>query len=794
MHKRCELIVHRKRNRNGSSMLTLTYNNKINIEYFISQKIPTITLKKENFLYGKYLNKIFDVNFVHNFYCFEISNDIDLTNNNIYFNLNEITSLYLFTLDLFSENYTTNKIYIIQKNSNIKKIYLGLIGQKKTIKVTIIMNDNELYYLNTDMRLNSPIYFEYLKCNKTYYIIENYKKEENNILNNLYIMINKYYGKIKLVYYNLTKDVNDEIQNGFVINDYNGENKIINIFNNYNLYILNCITPCAFELEFIYINNKIDILTEGQQITTYLPPRNIKKFNILLSDIIKNYIFSVEILNKNINNQLDINIINSDNINNEELSLGKDLNISNNYYYKKIMYCRNVITTVTLNSDTGTFINFFLTSNRLFNYALEGETIINKDELRSIAFKIDKNLLFDYISFNAIRNKKNITMKYGLKVISNNNLDENNKLLVPTPDISINDKNEIYLRFSNPYNKFDSINENDTNYSFYLLFSFELNNLENYPIYIDIRYNYDDKIIKLNSVKPEIIGSGKNYQIFGDIDYLNKDKILFNINKCNNETYSLINYYENESLIISNNTITNSKATIITNNLYYNSVIKLIKHSNNNENKISFFSQQYLNGDIYMNYFAINEKLFNELSMTKNNYTITFKDNIRTSISINWEKYTLSNSTMQMKTNYSLFILPKESKIITMCQLSQIPANYSFIDKNYYDADLSQGSYKVGIIASIISEEYPIIVFYDFVDIIVTGRINAKMIVFLAIFGWFLIMIMLICICRKKYNRCYKKNEGKLSPDFEESSFINSDESGVSESINNDIQDEHTER
>ena len=57
----------------------------------------------------------------------------------------------------------------------------------------------------------------------------------------------------------------------------------------------------------------------------------------------------------------------------------------------------------------------------------------------------------------------------------------------------IENKNEIYIRFSNPYDKYNSrINQEDF---IYLLVKFDNVKNNNNTIYIDIRYYYNNSIL-----------------------------------------------------------------------------------------------------------------------------------------------------------------------------------------------------------------------------------------------------------------------------------------------------------
>ena len=83
---------------------------------------------------------------------------------------------------------------------------------------------------------------------------------------------------------------------------------------------------------------------------------------------------------------------------------------------------------------------------------------------------------------------------------------------------------------------------------------------------------------------------------------------------------------------------------------------------------------------------------------------------MRAEIIINWNKFIDNN---YIDVNYSIFILPENSIVNSMCQLSLIPSNKSVINTNNIEINLEEGKYKVAIIASVINKEFPITNMYD---------------------------------------------------------------------------------
>ena len=259
--------------------------------------------------------------------------------------------------------------------------------------------------------------------------------------------------------------------------------------------------------------------------------------------------------------------------------------------------------------------------------------------------------------------------------------------------------------------------------------------------------------------KPYTLLSQKEYQIFGDSNNKENNKVLLNINKCNiTKDYYIKTYYENYENDIAEEKISGSRNIILHDNLFNRTKFLLysnnsttdmdLDNSNNTKNSL-LQASYYKNDDIYMNYFSINESLFNSIKITQD-YKISYKDNLMT-ITLIWNDYiTNKNIINNLQVNYSLYILPKDSPINTICQMSLIPPNISIIEKNKSSHKLPKGKYKIGIIASVINDEFPITTVYDFSNINVPQRIN----IFIIIIGIIIILVIEIIICK-----LFKKNK-----------------------------------
>ncbi len=751
--------------------------------YSISKRIPIIKIKEnEDKIFSHILNSTNDT---HLFYKFELDKNINLTKNNLFVFADDI-SKSIFITNLTSLISYNSKMLVIEKNSsNITEFFVGIKNrEKKKINITIKFYENDFYYLNGNERLNQKIYFEHLNCNNKYYIIENYYNSNDNLKK--YLIINRFYGNFSLKYYNSIRNINFEEyeikENGIEI-----LNEIEIIKGSLNIFILNCKTPSSFTFEFFSDDVKANLL-EGEQFKTYLYPNtNYYKINLnLLNEKNNKYLFYLSIFD--IKNETSLNyIFDSDRYKNQIKLENPKLNIT------EIIY--NDIEDniqIRLNADNGAFIYYYLTSNRLFYNIVEGETFITDKSKSNLALKIKKDYNFDYITFEAESEYEKMNLNYELKILNVENID-NNRILAPLPEINKkSETNKINFHISNPYNKFDSSIDDD-NY-FYLLINFP--NIYQYPIYVNIKYIYNKNIISLKQNEYEIIKLENEYEIYGDKNYLLKNKIFFNINKCDySKNYSFTNYYENIKNIIIQNNIIYNREKYLTDNLYCNSKF-IIKKERNEKNEEYFYPSNYYNkGDIYLNYFLVNEQMYNTIDIT-NDFSIKYKDKMRKTTNLYWNEYIIKNKNQHILTNYSIYILPKESPVNTICQLSLIPSNISILNLTNIDINIEEGNYKIAIVASVIDKEFPIITMYDILNLNVSKRINIIFIAFLILIVLSIIVIILYFYYRKKRKFiCFKRKEVMFSSQIEENKLIENKNNDEIDALNKErINKNHNER
>jgi hypothetical protein len=175
------------------------------------------------------------------------------------------------------------------------------------------------------------------------------------------------------------------------------------------------------------------------------------------------------------------------------------------------------------------YYKLYLISNQFYKNVVEGLTKIDYNE-NAIAFKIRKDIAFDFFIFKSYSYKieNSISLAYDLKIVKEKNIEKDKVMLsISTSPVREINKKEINIRFSNPYDKFNSrIYEGDF---VYLLVKF-LSNDYIFPIYIDIRYYYNNSIITLEPSGNNILLKNEGYKIYGKNDN-NFEKILLNINK-----------------------------------------------------------------------------------------------------------------------------------------------------------------------------------------------------------------------------------------------------------------------
>ena len=745
------LIKKRKENQKYFTLLIepKLIENNTETEIIVSKKFPQITIRKSEISNGKYFTKTHEMHSkIETFIKYNISN-ISLENHNlILFVLDKgVSSFYINNLTNLDKR---TKLYIFPKNSTKEKnhiIYLSLLGHvNKTTFQIMLDNEHDLSYIYSSSRNITNFYLERINCTKDFYIFESYFDSQDKMQKEIfYLDINPIYGDYDLYYfYNFF---------GNILSIFKKDNQILDKINglkpvNNDLTGLKfvCRNPSLIGVKYLAENINLNI-SEGKEITCVMEFGKFNKNFINISDINREYKFYIGFYKINTGDDIYISNIQIDNINSAHNLIVITTNTNKTEYVKQIYYEKGKeklkYSIQTYNDKTN--FKIFLISNQYYLNVVEGLTKINTEN-KAIAVKIRKDIIFDYFIFKAhcFNLSNDIPIHYELKIVNKKDI-EKDKVMQGINIYRYYFQKEIFMKFSNPYNKFNSrVKEDDY---VYLLVEFLIKD-EFYPIYIDLRYYYNDKIISIEETKPKIILNKKEYKIYGN-NNVEIDNILININKCKDfNNYSIEAYYENNNNLIFFKNITDKRTLLFHKNIYNNS--KIIFYSNESDKDIFLEKASYYeNGDIYMNYFPFNKNLNNLLQITKD-YSISYEDINSEKISFKWNPYLL-NAPQEFPVNYSLYILPQSSPINSICQMSLIPPNISLINEINYNIELPKGKYKISIIASVINNNFPLVTFYDFLNFEVSKRIHIKLIVIISISSLILIIgtSLLFFFCKK---------------------------------------------
>ena len=161
----------------------------------------------------------------------------------------------------------------------------------------------------------------------------------------------------------------------------------------------------------------------------------------------------------------------------------------------------------------------------------------------------------------------------------------------------------------------------------------------------------------------------------------------------------------------------------------------------------------------------IESTLLKELKFTSDFNIIYENGDSCNNIILSWKKYISresKNSKIDIPTNYSIYILPKNSIVNTMCQLFLIPSNKSIINKTQIEIDLNEGQYKIAIIAIVIDSEIPFEIMYNILELNVIKETNTTLIILLSLLGAMILILILFMIFRKKILFALKRRKRKF--------------------------------
>ena len=734
------------------------YQNNTEVDLTVSRPIPVYNITKDDISEGTIFTRNFFMNAkIEQFFKFNFQN-ISLEKQNLIMLISD-KSLSTFYYNSITTKEVRSKLLIIEKNTTNENnfvIYLSLLGPSNRTKLQITLDEHDISYTYKSVRSLTSFYIERLNCSKDYYIFQNYVSYIDEKLDEIFHLdINSIYGDYNLIYYeNIVSNISNIFKPDNDTMEILSENYLKRVSGEISIFKLSCKTPTLLKLNYFSENINLNI-SEGQEIIVHLDKclnyHDIFKNNyIKIKDLNKKYQFYFGYYKLKETKKEEIKTAMSTSIKGYEnffLTDNTPFIIIDSYYDKNKP--NKYFSVEVLNDNM--YYKLYLISNQYYKNVVEGLTKIDYSE-NPIAFKIRKDKCFDYFIFKAYSyNKENlISVEYDLKIVKKNNIEKDKVMLGMIAVRQISQK-EINIRFSNPYDKFNSrIEEGDF---VYLLVKFlSKNNV--FPIFIDIRYYNNNSIITLEPTGTNILLKNEEYKIYGKNDN-NFEKILLNINKCNvSKNYTIKTFYENNDNLLLIENITNERTFLFHDNLFNNT--KIIFHNNNNENNsINIHDNNclqqasyYKTGDLYMNYFPIKENIYNELLITTN-FSIWYEDGFN--LTFLWNDYII-NKNDNFNINYSIYILPKSSPINSICQMALIPPNISLINKNKYEIYLDKGEYKMSIIASIINKDFPLTTYYDFLEFKITKKINIVLLIIFCSIGLLIIiaLIFLIIYCKKK--------------------------------------------
>ena len=737
-----------------------------NIQISLSKRINNYIITKDNFTVNNTITQTLEVkNTYENFYKFTFE-DFSVENQNIILFIKEFNIASYYDERFNIGQFKGNRLYLIQKGSTISKthlVYIGLIGEilEVTLEITILKND--IIFLDSEQRDFLPFYIENIKYDDDKYIIENYSRLNTKDIKEYELNIIPFYGDYTLTYYNSynTTDLYNlyNYTNGTII-----DKKINIISGTSNFFRLSCTTPCALKFGYIYNKNE-DKLQEGDVRINYFDPSII--YSLAINNVNKKYYLFFQLYGdeENFNEEKNyVKFIYTD-IEYDLILLFK--NYSKNYRIKYYNYLRPLSgAKLTYQIKMNTLVKFYFVSTSLYNNIIEGLNIIEYPKT-NLAFKIQRDIKFDYISIDIYSHneKRDVSVLYDIQLITPSEISPNGNVLCELPVSGKRDKN-ISLIYSNPYNKYNTFIDLDT----IVVVTFQIKSTQNaFPIFFNIKYFYNNSAINIPYQETKILKTNENYKIFGNNEYVEKNNIILNINKCNiNKNYTIFGYYENVKNIIWKNDIINKRNIIINNNIFNNTNIKLEELNEldpdgniiNNENNNN--TNNFTDDEIYMNYFIIGDLYLDFQKITKN-YKIKYTNN-NEKVNLKWSPYISKNFGIpELTIQYNLYIFPENSKINSICQLSLLPPNYTIINETEYDININKGNYKINIIASVVNKELPLFTFYDELEIKVSYGFSIIIFICLSISFIFLITFMILY---SKYINSGKKNKTSHKKSF----------------------------
>ena len=646
-------------------------------------------------------------------------------NKNVLIYISEKNSLILYQGNLLlngtnniNENYNYQQLFIITKD-NINKITfentitIGLKGNSVSVLIQIKTDSNKIIFNNDFRSYNKTFLFDLINCKEPLYFVESY---DNDNIDFNYSIFESLYGNYNISYLSPIENIN------FITS----EKKLLdqNIFlNNLSsiIYSIQCQTPTSLRLRFIKEINEGKEILEREEIIGILKNNTVnysitnKSKSVLILEANNDIILKYAKVNKKINKSEPFFLETSDI---EKFSIEKD-------------------------NNKDCLIKLFLSSYSLYTKIIDGNSEIEYSK-NNILFKFRKDIFYDYVSFEIIskRNVKKINLFYDLIKMGN----YNGRFYLPNPTKYYSFENNYTMNITNPYHQNNS-KIKSSEYVF-LIFNFT-NKKEDYNIYINIRYLNYKKLKNIYSDNNYTFVEINNvYRICTDNEEEKNNNFVINVNKCNNFLkYNLIHYIFDENNIIEEQKIEKNGIYKFKEKIYNNTKLEL---------KSLESTQNNSNDKILLNYFFISEKDFNKYSY-KNEFKIELKDDGRL-VTITWSQYLFNDKDEAISTKYKLFILYQNSSINGICDLIKENENYTFTNETSYKLFLSEGDYKINIIAYSLDTKFPVFSIYNELIINIPQRSSSIFVVIgfiiIIVFGSSLVFIFIY------YGRNKKKKKG----------------------------------
>ena len=116
-------------------------------------------------------------------------------------------------------------------------------------------------------------------------------------------------------------------------------------------------------------------------------------------------------------------------------------------------------------------------------------------------------------------------------------------------------------------------------------------------------------------------------------------------------------------------------------------------------------------------------------------------------VTITWSQYLFNDKDEAISTKYKLYILYQNSSINGICDLIKENENYTFTNETSYKLFLSEGDYKINIIAYSLDTKFPVFSIYNELIINIPQRSSSIFVVIgfiiIIVFGSSLVFIFI---------------------------------------------------